>query len=325
MEKACALGYEAIEADITEIDYLQKSVRFVVASHFLEHLPSLILAGRCLRSAIKTARDFVFVRQPWFDSDGYLLANQLKLYWSDWQDHLCHMITLDFVKILSRSSGVERFVIYGAHRIRSSEDQAVHSIFSPQDQHGWVQGLHPAKKPTVFEQAVYRETYVIILPEGSSESLKRLESLIGRCDRLFDSDEAQLHRNSLPSLPYRWRPRAALFVSGTVSDHGPSEAGYRLRASGNDPQIMLPAYNFGGSVSLTVEMTAPSATLADLYIFSKGGSGWGDVPPVRVPVRSGRSRVTLTAHHDTPIESLRFDPGQVPGEYLIHDIELFVG
>ena len=67
-------GYEARVCDVTKISSKANSVRFVMMSHFLEHLPGRNDAVACIKSACNLAREFVFIQQPYFDADGYLFV-----------------------------------------------------------------------------------------------------------------------------------------------------------------------------------------------------------------------------------------------------------
>src|SRR5690606_876666 len=79
-------GYDAVVFDILELPEC-KRVSFVTMSHFLEHLPSLSVARPIIAKAISVSRDFVMIRQPWFDADGELLRRGFKFYWSHWSGH----------------------------------------------------------------------------------------------------------------------------------------------------------------------------------------------------------------------------------------------
>ena len=93
---ARAAGFDAKVADLTKLDPEDiGTVRFVIMSHFLEHLPDCKAAQACIESACGIAEKFVIIRQPYFDADGYLFSLGLKLYWSDWAGHPYHMSSLE--------------------------------------------------------------------------------------------------------------------------------------------------------------------------------------------------------------------------------------
>lgn len=162
-----AAGFQAIEANVTNLPLRRDSVRYVMISHFLEHLPGLKTAEQALFSAIGAAREFVFVTQPWFDSDGYLFRNRLKLYWSDWHGHPNRMTSLDFHYVLAaakRKKLIDGFRIFGIDAILDSKHDAIHPLESDRDQSKYDASVHPPKQPmtTVFSSPVYKEIQVLI-------------------------------------------------------------------------------------------------------------------------------------------------------------------
>ncbi|MFO0687838.1 MAG: class I SAM-dependent methyltransferase [Myxococcota bacterium] len=123
VEQAKTRGHDAIEVDATRMPKCRGSVAFAILSHFLEHLPGVRDASRCLRHAIGVSQRFVYVQQPWFDSDFHLFRRGLKLYWSNWTGHTNRMTTLAFHSILQplvRQSRLARYCLYGRDRIASS-------------------------------------------------------------------------------------------------------------------------------------------------------------------------------------------------------------
>src|SRR5205823_2682409 len=90
-----AAGHNVHEADIVELKLPADSVRFVVCSHTLEHLPSPRAALQVIQTAIHTAREFAIFRIPYFDADGMLAQLGLKFYHSDWSGHTNRLTTLD--------------------------------------------------------------------------------------------------------------------------------------------------------------------------------------------------------------------------------------
>jgi len=161
---ARAAGHEAYVADALSLGTAPKAVEFVTMLDFLEHLPGYEAARRCIAAAYTLSRSFVFIRQPWFDADGYLLAHGLKLYWSDWTGHTNAMSSLQFHNILSRMRSP--FRIYGRGRITNSTHPAVHSLSSPIDQHDWQADKHPPKPHVEFERPVYQQIACLIARPG---------------------------------------------------------------------------------------------------------------------------------------------------------------
>lgn len=181
IDKALEKGFNAINFDILELPQ-QKMVRFVTMSHFLEHLPSAITAGAMIRRGIDVSREFVLIRQPWFDSDGYLLAMDLKLYWSDWRGHPNRMTSLDFYLILRRAledGAICGFAIFGRSPVTSSGDSCLIPLAAPIDQHHYEQEKHGHKEMAVsLGISTYREIVVIALVDEAAD-ISRFVSPLG--------------------------------------------------------------------------------------------------------------------------------------------------
>jgi len=157
-------GHDAIAFDILKLPD-REIVEFVTMAHFLEHLPSVSVADQIIRKAVTVARQFVFIRQPFFDSDGYLAKHGLKLYWSDWKGHSNKMTSLDFYLSLNRLKNeglLNSFAIHFKNKVASSEHQAIHPLGSPIDQHGYDSAIHPPKDISIQLTDVYREIYVLV-------------------------------------------------------------------------------------------------------------------------------------------------------------------
>lgn len=190
VEAARSCGVDAMVADVTELAAAAMgSVRFVVMSHFLEHLPGMQLARKCVETACAIADEYVFIRQPYFDADGYLFESGLKLYWSDWTGHLNHMTSLQLYNALS-SAGLGlgravRVIIFRQYIIRNSLDGAVHPLSSSPDSHEWSAVEHERKEFYEFSIPVYRELGGIVLMGSTIPS--RLNVILKHCDVVFDS------------------------------------------------------------------------------------------------------------------------------------------
>lgn len=173
-------GLDAIIFDINDIPN-EKLVRFVIMSHFLEHVKELKDVKGFIKKACTISTDFIYIQQPFFDSDGYLLRNGLKLFWSDWKGHPNRMSSLDMWIVL-RDLCEEGFDFnYSIHfrgKIIDSSDVSIHSILSPIDQHKYDVKKHPEKPMNiVFKEPVYSEIKVLISMPGidHNELLKRIK------------------------------------------------------------------------------------------------------------------------------------------------------
>lgn len=170
-----AVGFDAVQFDVTQLVSQPNCTRFVTMKHFLEHLPNAILAEKCIIAACEAATDFIYIRQPWFDSDGYLFDRGLKLYWSDWSGHTNLMTSLQFYRILRNIPKIHRWRIYARNPIIDSSDDAVHPLTSPRNQHGWSGDRHPAKPQVRFTQPTYREIGCVAVLNDDPKVLKQLK------------------------------------------------------------------------------------------------------------------------------------------------------
>jgi len=170
VEKTKAAGYLALQGDLTKIRPLSRRVRFVIMSHFLEHVPSVTDAKRCIRSAINSSDEFVYIQQPFFDADPLFMQHGLKAYWSDWHGHPNRMTSLEFHNILHpflQEGLIDRFAIYGRKPIKKSKDVALLNLSEPQNQSKWDKKIHsPKPKTSSFDFKAFYDLIVIINLNG---------------------------------------------------------------------------------------------------------------------------------------------------------------
>ena len=191
IQNAKKSGYEAECIDILNLPLMPKYCRFVMISHFLEHLTSLKDSQVMLRNAIALARDFVYVQQPYFDADGMLFKDGYKLYWSDWHGHPNRMTSLEFHYILMRflrEKLITRFVIYADKKIKRASHSAIHPVSSPINQNVYDSQIHPLKKIRFrsFSYPVYHEIKVLI-QIGKSDAIEQYASSVSSDVIIFDS------------------------------------------------------------------------------------------------------------------------------------------
>jgi SAM-dependent methyltransferase len=164
IEQARENGHDAMVFDILQIPD-RKIVEFVTMTHFLEHLPSVKAADQFLRKAVAVARQFVLVKQPFFDADGYLAHRGLKLFWSDWTGHPNKMTSLDFYLSLNRMKRQELirgFSIHFVDKIVSSNHPTIHPLDSPVNQQVYDSTVHPIKERGISLDHVFKEIFVLI-------------------------------------------------------------------------------------------------------------------------------------------------------------------
>jgi hypothetical protein len=156
VQKARDAGFECMQGDMTQLELPDRSVRFVIMSHVLEHLPGLDLVEGSIRSAARVARDFVYIQGPFFDADQDLARQGLKFYWSDWTGHPCHLTTSQLTRIF-RKLGLRDTRMFVRGAITHSSNEALHPLDSPLDQHGYDPSVHPPKETFQLRVPVFRE------------------------------------------------------------------------------------------------------------------------------------------------------------------------
>jgi SAM-dependent methyltransferase len=182
-------GFDCIEADATQLGFPPDSVRFVVMSHFLEHLPNLQAVEDSIKSAAHIASDFLFIQGPYFDADEFLESRGLKFYWSDWHGYPFHLTTYQLRDILS-GLGLHDYVMMGCEEVTSSADPAVHPLSSPVDQHAYDPEIHPAKPFVEFDHPLY-SSIVCCVRLGEVENWESILETRKGCRRLETSAEEQ--------------------------------------------------------------------------------------------------------------------------------------
>lgn len=172
--KAREAGFEAMQADASSLQLPPNSVSFCVMSHFLEHLPGLRVAEKCIASACNVARDFVYIRHPWFDADYDLWKLGYKFYWSDWTGHTVN-IGAPQLDMLFRRVGAKAWTLYGLKPIVDLNDRAIVPIDSPIN--ALEQINNRSSKPLAFQ--AFKEL-VALVQTGSDESYQRAAANLAR-------------------------------------------------------------------------------------------------------------------------------------------------
>jgi len=184
-------GFLALHGDLTRIRPLSKRVRFVIMSHILEHIPSIKDVKSCIRSAVNSSKEFIYIQQPYFDSDPLFMQHGLKTYWSDWHGHPNRMTSLEFHNILQpmlKEGLIDNFSIYGRKPITKSKDAALLNLSEPQDQSRWDKKIH-SKKPKIngFDFPAYYDIVVIANLNGFN-AMEAYKKKIRPDDVIYDSN-----------------------------------------------------------------------------------------------------------------------------------------
>ena len=157
-----AAGLECMVGDLTDLDVPDNCVRFVKMSHILEHMPDVKGVEKAVASAKKAATDFLVITGPFFDEDEYLASLGLKLDWSDYPEHTCHLTITDMVKILDKL-GLKDYDLHVRYLIRDSSSDRIHPLASPAGAHRYDPSIHPKKKQIVFEKKIWTD-FVCYVP-----------------------------------------------------------------------------------------------------------------------------------------------------------------
>lgn len=161
VEEAKSKGHNVMLGDVTKLSLPDKFVRFTMICHFLEHLSGIESVKSALKNAVRISREFVYIRGPIFDNDEYLKKLGLKVYWSDWSGHACHLTTKQLSEILD-SLGVKSYEIKFEVEMEDSNNKNIHPIDSPPNQHYYDSKQHPPKKFSRFNKKLYREFICIV-------------------------------------------------------------------------------------------------------------------------------------------------------------------
>lgn len=164
-----------IQADITNLALPKKSVDFVISTHTIEHLPSLELVKKVIELSINTAKDFVYLTWPWFDSDDYLKELGFISFPSTWDIHTCHVTISDLKNILKELSFEGIFMTWP--RILDSESDCILPIDYPRNMgelHHY-KSEYGTKSIVNFTQPVYHESVCFIVLRDSQKTKNSIE------------------------------------------------------------------------------------------------------------------------------------------------------
>jgi len=201
VERTRAAGYEAVLADATDPQQFRGQARFSILSHFLEHLPNYEAVTRSLETAIAISRDFVFVRQPWFDTDGELFRHGLKFYWSDWSGHPMPLTSLQMYRAIRKALGagrIARATVYGFNPVVNTDDECVIPVSEPLNSSKYDPALHGLKIAPGVELSAYRELVMILAktdPNITETLLGRFPGIITLRDELSDGASLMDHEH----------------------------------------------------------------------------------------------------------------------------------
>ncbi|WP_304125712.1 methyltransferase domain-containing protein [Methanosphaera cuniculi] len=185
-------NYTVICEDMTNFggENVKDKFRFATANHFLEHVPGFSVAKDILDAAINASREFVFVRQPWFDNDAELFKMGLKTYYSDWNGHLNPLTSYNFYRMgrdFKLKGSIKDFVILGLTKIQNSSNPIIHPLASPFNEHDYDPIRHPSKDVNIEFEGLYKDICVFFIIDENSPIEDYIERLDVDYEVIYDS------------------------------------------------------------------------------------------------------------------------------------------
>ncbi len=99
--------------------------------------------------------------------------------------------------------------------------------------------------------------------------------------------------------------------------------GYVIRAVDDDPQIMLPDFDFCGcnEILLRIEIASPVATVFQLFYMTSAVPNYTEEQSARRVINPLGNILYISIDAQDMIGRLRLDPGTLPGDYIILSLE----
>lgn len=170
------------EADLLTLPN-KKQYRFATLINVLPGAAGYAAAFDLLRKATIISRDFVYVSQPNFDCNSYLLRLGLKTYYSDASANRFQATSADYhrmARTLQEQGLVQDFCIVESGRIRDASDETIHPVQTPPDSGPYDAAVHRYKADDiVFPDPIYRRLQIILTRKAAQLApiSKRLREL----------------------------------------------------------------------------------------------------------------------------------------------------
>jgi hypothetical protein len=101
------------------------------------------------------------------------------------------------------------------------------------------------------------------------------------------------------------------------------DGGVSMLAYGPDPYLTLPPVDdVNQHILVLVEITVPDHTIVEMFYDTEGEPFYDEARKISRNARRGRNVLFLEIISKEPIRGLRLDPGHIPGQYVLHSIEL---
>jgi hypothetical protein len=136
-------GFDAVIADATKLE-ARDAVRFCSMMDFLEHLPGLDVVEASIERAAAVATDFLFIRHPSFEGEGFVEQLGFRQYWWHWRGHTAHPQVAEYCSMFERL-GLNQYTIRYRDPITDSDHPSILPVDAPIDQHDYDSALHSPK------------------------------------------------------------------------------------------------------------------------------------------------------------------------------------
>jgi hypothetical protein len=176
VKQALALGRNVVCADATRLnDFVVGKCDFAIASHFLEHLPNIEVATKCLESVGAVINKWMYVQQPSFDHYEYLKNIGYTFYWQNWSGHPNTITTDEWIEIILkiiRGKNLFTSVLFGyGKRINTWRDSALIDFNSPKNS-SQADTLEVLGRPDVtFDIDIFREVRIFLFKSSPPDDI----------------------------------------------------------------------------------------------------------------------------------------------------------
>jgi hypothetical protein len=147
------------------------SVSAAFCMHFLEHVDTAENVFRIIERALIASRDFLIVRQPYFDHDAALAELGCHTYWSDWSGHktkLSGKMIAQLSDSLFRQGLLDEVSTFGIDRIENTSHAAILPISAESNQHHYDADRHGPKPLADIHFDCFREIFIVFRPSTIS-------------------------------------------------------------------------------------------------------------------------------------------------------------
>ncbi len=116
---------------------------------------------------------------------------------------------------------------------------------------------------------------------------------------------------------------ATLWHGSDVETRADGE-GLVITAGANDPALLLPPFDIvkGASLALRIDISAPMHTVLQVFFLLNGALHYEEERSEWAFLKPGRNEVFLLLDHPQLDGRVRLDPGDVPGRYVLHAVEV---